>query len=143
MADILHDFPIRAAPARVFSAVSDPKELDCWWTKRCTGSAIPGREYELWFGPEYDWRAKVSRCTPDSEFELLMTRADHDWTGSKVGFNLQGDNATTRVRFWHTGWPVANDHFRISTFCWAMYLRLLRLYVETGQIIPYETRLDA
>ena len=37
----------------------------------------------------------------------------------------------------------ANAHYRTSAFCWAMYLRLLKKYVETGEVVPYERRLEA
>ena len=30
-----------------------------------------------------------------------------------------------------------------STFCWAMYLRLLKRFVEAGEVVPYAERLDA
>jgi hypothetical protein len=33
-------------------------------------------------------------------------------------------------------------HYRTSSFCWAMYLRLLKRYVEHGEVVPYEKRLD-
>ena len=62
-----------------------PGGLDEWWTQRSSGEPKEGAEYELWFGPEYDWRARVTRCVPDVEFELQMTRADADWTGTRVG----------------------------------------------------------
>jgi len=42
----------------------------------------------------------------------------------------------------HTGWPEDNKHWRISCYCWAMYLRLLRRYLEYGEIVPYERRLE-
>jgi uncharacterized protein YndB with AHSA1/START domain len=61
MADILHDFPIRASAERVFEAVSAPSGLDQWWTKRANGVVKAGAEYQLWFGPEYDWRAVVEQ----------------------------------------------------------------------------------
>jgi hypothetical protein len=44
--------------------------------------------------------------------------------------------------FRHTGWAEPNEHFRISNHCWAMYLRILRRYLEYGEIVPYEQRLD-
>ena len=142
MPDIFHDFPIKAAPPRVFHAVSAPAGLDQWWTARSAGEPRLGAEYELWFGPEYDWRAKVARCTPDREFELTLIRADEEWTGSNVGFRLEGDGAVTQVRFHHTGWPAETEHYRISCFCWAMYLRVLRRYLEHGETVPYDQRLD-
>jgi uncharacterized protein YndB with AHSA1/START domain len=142
MADILLDFPIRALPARVFEAVSTPAGLDRWWTKRSAGEALTGRKYKLWFGPDHDWRAEVTRCVPVSEFELQLVRADDDWVGTRVGFQLEARDASTWVRFRHTGWPERNEHYRISCNCWAMYLRVLRRYLEHGETVPYEARLD-
>ncbi len=143
MPDILHDFPIKAARDRVFQVVSTPQGLDSWWTKRAAGRPAVGAEYELWFGPQYDWRAEVTRCVPDSEFEFRMVRADEDWNGTRVGFRLESRDGVTWVRFYHTGWPSANEHYRISCNCWALYLRLMRRFLERGETVPYESRLDA
>jgi len=95
MADILHDLPIKAPIDRVFDAVSTPEGLDAWWTDRSSGTPGMGEEYVLWFGPEYDWRARVSRIAPPTDFELEMTRADDDWTGTHVGFRLQPRDGAT------------------------------------------------
>jgi len=142
MPDIFHDFPIRASAPDVFRAVSTPEGLDTWWTKRSSGRPSLGSQYELGFGPQFDWRASVSLCTPDAEFELQIVTADQDWLGTRVGFALTEKDGTTQVRFHHTGWPRENDHYRISCYCWAMYLRLLKRYVEAGEVVPYEKRLD-
>jgi len=48
----------------------------------------------------------------------------------------------TQVHFHHTGWPDADDHYRVSCYCWAMYLRLLKRYLEHDEVVPYEDRLD-
>ncbi len=143
MADIFHDFPIKAPLGRVFEAVSAPHGLDCWWTKRSKGIPTEGAEYELWFGSEYDWRAEVTRCVPNFEFELRMKRADGDWNGTRVGFRLEVRGDLTWMQFDHIGWPEPNEHYRISCNCWALYLRILRRYLEHGEFVPYESRLDA
>jgi uncharacterized protein YndB with AHSA1/START domain len=143
MADIYHDFPIRAPAERVYEAVSTPQGLDAWWTKRAVGQPTLGAVYELWFGPNYDWRARVTKCAPRSEFELEITSADSDWVGTRVSFRLAGHAGKTQVQFDHTGWPTPNEHWRASCYCWAMYLRILRRYLEHGEEVPYEDRLDA
>jgi uncharacterized protein YndB with AHSA1/START domain len=143
MPDIFHQFPIKASVRRVFQAVATPEGLDSWWTKRSSGTPVVASEYELWFGPKYDWRAIVSWAVLSTEFELEMTGADQDWLGTRVGFHLQEKGGVTQVRFHHTGWPASNDHYRVSCFCWAMYLRLLKRYVEFGEQVPYEERLSA
>lgn len=142
MADIYHDFPIKAPPERVYEAVTSPAGLDAWWTKRSAGEPSEGTEYELWFGPEYDWRARVTRAAAPSDFELQLTRADPDWLATRVGFHLERSGDATLVRFSHTGWPTPNEHWRISCYCWAMYLRILRRHIENGEMVPYEQRLD-
>ena len=142
MPDIVHDLPIKAPLDRVFQAVSTPQGLDCWWTERSAGRPVVGAEFELWFAPDYDWRAEVTRCVPGSEFELRMVRADGDWIDTRVGFRLEDREGTIWVRFYHTGWPSPNEHYRISCNCWALYLRILRRYLEHGETVPYERRLE-
>jgi uncharacterized protein YndB with AHSA1/START domain len=142
MADIFHNFPIKVLPDRVFEAVSTPRGLDAWWTKKSSGRSAETEEYKLWFGPEYDWRARVTKCVAPSEFELQILHAHEDWNGTRVGFHLHGGQ-TTNLSFYHTGWPLANEHWRISSYCWAMYLRILRRYLEHGESVAYEDRLDA
>ena len=142
MPDILHDFPVSASPARVFDAFSRPAVLDAWWTLRSSGSPAPGAVYELFFGVGYDWRAEVSRCEPGRAFALRMTRADTDWTGTTVAVTLEPLENGTHVRFAHTGWPSENAHYRTSCYCWAMYLRLMKRHLETGEVVPYEIRLE-
>jgi uncharacterized protein YndB with AHSA1/START domain len=141
MPDIFHDFTIKVSPDRVFSAVSKPVGLDAWWTRTSSGLPKEGAEYELNFGPKYIWQARVTKCVAPNEFELEMFNSDPDWNGTRVGFHLTGDK-TTKVSFRHTGWPAANDHWRISCYCWAMYLRILRRHLEHGESVPYEKRLD-
>ena len=144
MADILQDFPINASPDRVFKAVSDPAGLDQWWTLRSSGQPAVGATYDLDFGPEYQWRAVVTKSVPGAAFELQLTQADQDWVGSVVGFELspRTTSAGTSVRFYHRGWPQPNEHYRISSHCWAMYLRILRRHLEHGESVPYHDRLD-
>ncbi|NDJ13454.1 MAG: SRPBCC domain-containing protein [Acidobacteriia bacterium] len=107
------------------------------------GLPSPGQIYQLGFGPSYSWQARVSAAEPDVTFELEITVADSDWQGSRIGFSLEEQNGRTQVQFRHTGWPEQNAHFRTSGFCWAMYLRLLKRYCESGEVIPYNMRLKA
>ena len=142
MADILEDFPIAVPPAKVFAAITTPAGLDQWWTKTSAGRPVLGAEYELRFGPKFDWRARVSACVVDEYFELEMTRADEGWIGTRIGIRLAPKTGGTEVRFAHTGWPSVTENFRVSTYCWAMYLRILKRYLEHGERVPYERRLS-
>ncbi|HKQ80369.1 MAG TPA: SRPBCC domain-containing protein [Blastocatellia bacterium] len=143
MADIFHQFTIKATGQQVFQAVATPTGLDAWWTLSSSGQPAEGATWRLWFGPEYDWRATVTRCAPGSEFELELTDAMEDWVNTRVGFSLTEKEGVTTVRFYHIGWSEPSQHYCISSYCWAMYLRLLKRYVERGEITPYEARDEA
>ena len=84
----------------------------------------------------------MTRCTPGSAFELQMTDAHPDWMHSKVGVALSEKDGVTNVRFHHTGWPEENEHYRTSCYCWAMYLRILKRFVENGERVGYDRRLE-
>jgi hypothetical protein len=72
-----------------------------------------------------------------------MQQSDDDWKNTKVEFNLiNKNNSITEVEFYHTGWPYSNEHYKISSYCWAMYLRILKRYLEFGETVPYEERLS-
>lgn len=141
--DILQDFPIRASAVRVYDAIATPAGLDAWWTLECRGTPTVGALYELGFGPEYQWRAVVRIAEPARAFALELVTADDDWTGTVVSFTLTERDGVTQVAFAHTGWRAANAHYRTTTHCWALYLRLLRRFVEHGERVAYDVRLDA
>jgi len=46
------------------------------------------------------------------------------------------------VHFYHKGSPSVNAHYRVSCHRWALYLRILRRYLEHGEFVPYADRLD-
>ncbi|MGO9803741.1 MAG: SRPBCC family protein [Steroidobacteraceae bacterium] len=143
MADIIHELTVKSVPARVFHSMATPQGLTQWWAQSCTGKAHEGAEYLLGFGPEYQWRGRVTHYVPDAQFELEITTAHPDWTNTRVGCELRPEGReSTRVRFYHIGWPAENEHWRVSCYCWAMYLRVMRRFLEHGEVVPYERRLE-
>lgn len=140
MPDILYEFPVAASAGRVFAAVSTAEGLDAWWT---LAAGVAGDSYALGFGAGYEWRAEVVERVDNVAFVLRMTVADEDWRGTLVGFRFSEREGVTWVGFSHTGWPEANPHYRVSSFCWAMYLRLLKRYCERGEVVDYGDRLEA
>ncbi len=101
-----------------------------------------GGIYILDFGPGYIWKAVVTEYVKDNVFELKMTGADADWLGTKIGFILIAHQDKTAVNFYHIDWPQKNEHYKISSYCWAMYLRILKRHLEYGESVPYEKRLQ-
>ena len=143
MADINHQFPIHASAEEVFSAITTPEGLDSWWTLKSEGLPREGSAYRFYFGEEYDWKAVVLSSRLDRVIEWEFTSAEPDWTGTRLRMDLSEKDGWTWVTFLHSGWADAGEHFRISSYCWATYLRLLKRYIELGEVVAYSERDDA
>ena len=140
MADILFKYPITAPASAVFDAIVTPKGLDSWWTLSSKGEPSEGSEYQFYFAPEYDWRGVLSEVQPGKRVVWTFTDAEPDWTGTQLCFDLAEKDGRTWVEFNHRNWDGTIDHFRHSSYCWAMYLRHLKRFVEEGIVVPYSER---
>lgn len=140
--DIIHEFEINANIEDVFKIISTPKGIQKWWSMESFGTPELNEEYILKFGVGYEWRANVTTYLEYSEFELTIINAVSDWNNTKIHFLLFEVDSKTRVRFSHKNWPEINEHYRVSCYCWAMYLRLLKRNVEHGEFVDYEDRLN-
>lgn len=141
MADINHTFTIKAPLTAVFNGITTPNGLDTWWTRTSEGNPIVGTTYHLDFGEGYQWEAIVTKSKLNKLFELQMSKADKEWTNTKIGFSLFSKNDVTEVKFYHKGWHNKSENFKFSSYCWAMYLRILKRHIEHGEKVPYEKRL--
>ena len=96
---IFHDVHIRADVSSVFDSISQPKHINNWWTKKCSGVATKGSKYNLYFTDVYDWYGEVTDCIPDKSFAITMTKSDADWDFTTFGFEVEsiyGDVSTAR-----------------------------------------------
>lgn len=143
MYSILHDLHIKAKPSEVFSLISTSRGLNKWWTLESQGDPEINSEYRFHFGPDYDWSGKVTGLAMGQSIEWTMLECDEDWNDTIVGFDLSNRDNGTQVRFSHTNWKENNEHYRRSNYCWAIYLRLLKRYIEHDEFIPYDHRNNA
>ena len=75
MADIIQEFFVKASPSQVMEMFSTPEGLNRWWTKRSSGVGKEGAEFTLYFSPEFDWHAKITRYVPDREFRAAINES--------------------------------------------------------------------
>lgn len=137
---IYHNFWIEADAQKVYESITEPEHLVNWWPQKCTGKPELGSEYNFYFTDEYDWYGEVTMSKPGEAFHIKMTKSDKDWDPTSFGFDLKENAGKTTVSFWHMGWPECNDHFKISSYCWAILLQGLKNYIEKGIIVPFEER---
>ncbi|AXT20090.1 SRPBCC domain-containing protein [Flavobacteriaceae bacterium AU392] len=137
---IHHDLFIKSDSKTIFDAITQPEHLNNWWTLECSGEPKLNTEYNFYFTPEYNWYGKVIQCMVNESFYIKMTKSDTDWNPTSFGFDLEKMDNGVQLRFSHIGWHECNNHFRRSSFCWAMLLNGLKNYLDKGIIIPFEER---
>ncbi|MDF0716438.1 SRPBCC domain-containing protein [Muricauda sp. 334s03] len=138
---IYHDLEVNGTIEKTFKAITQPEHLINWWPQNCKGIPKENEVYNFFFTPEYDWYGRVIKLEENKSFHIKMTKSDPDWNPTSFGFDLEENSTgTVLLKFWHTGWPKCNHHFRRSSYCWAILLKGLKDYVEHGKIIPFEER---
>ena len=137
---IFHDLNIERTVDAVFTAITTPEGLNNWWTKKASGKPKIGEEYQFYFDLDFVWHAKVVLCQSDQMICFEMIKSDTDWEGTQLRFTLSSTPTGTFLRFEHVGWKGINDHFRRTSYCWAIYLSGLKKYLEKGVVLPYEER---
>lgn len=142
MPEILHNLVIHAPLKVVYYGFTTPKGLDCWWTKKSAGKPVAGSTYHLDFGEYYRWEAVVTKTKPNLLFELKITQADEEWMNTKIGVVLIEGAKGINVSFYHKSWRSKTDGFKFSSYCWAMYLRILKRNLERDEKVPYSKRLS-
>jgi len=137
---IYFNFIIKSDKSSVYKAISQPEYLEKWWPLKCTGIPQIGEAYNFNFTDEYDWYAEVKSCKELDHIHFKMTKSDEDWNPTTFGFKLKQKENGICLNFFHDGWQDCNNHFKHSSFCWAMLLKGLKDYLEKGIIIPFEDR---
>lgn len=137
---IYHNFQIHGKAEEVFEAIANPEHLINWWPLKCTGKMNVGGSYNFNFTDTYNWFGVVDVYEHGKAFYVSMVESDDDWHGTTFGFDLETQAEGVKVQFFHKNWKSCNEHFKIASFCWAMLLNGLKMYVEHGTIIPFEKR---
>lgn len=126
-----------AAPARVYAALTEPKELARWFSQKAEVNLRKGGPFRLSWADGYTMRGKVKSVEPGKR--LTVTWVDRP-EGRKVfetvaRFDLRKRGAGTLLTVTHGGFKSGKKwvwlHGAISSG-WAYYLTNLRSVLEHG-----------
>ncbi|WP_034057398.1 SRPBCC family protein [Lacinutrix jangbogonensis] len=134
------DLVIKTSKENVFNAFTQPEHLNNWWTLKSSGKPELGVEYNLNFTDIYNWFCEVSHVKSNESFYLKMTSSDKDWNPTTFGFELKDHEHGTLMEFTHKDWQENNHEFRNTSYCWALLLKGLKKYLETGVVVPFQER---
>ena len=131
MADIKHNVVIKATPEKVYQAVTTQEGIEAWWCKNTTAKPEEGFVNIFIFG-QYRNEMKVTDLVPSKRAAWECINSIEEWIGTTISFDLEEKNGNTLLRFTHGSWRAATDMFAACSYDWAIFLKSLKSYCETG-----------
>jgi uncharacterized protein YndB with AHSA1/START domain len=129
---------IEARPAAIFRALTEPAELDRWWTTRSSSDARTGGSFSYGFEFEDESRNHTYegtyRALAENERISYPWRAGVGETTVDVRLQPAGNGTTLTLR--HSGWPEGADGdeaVQLHEQGWSFFLDNLVAYLDRGE----------
>ena len=135
MADIKHYLIIKAAPEKIYEAITTQDGLASWWAKQTTANPEVGFVNVFTFG-KFRNEFKVTKLIPNSKVEWECINSIEEWIGTGISFDLEEKDGRTILRFAHSGWKEITDTFADCNYTWALFMKSLKSLCETGTGAP-------
>ncbi|MDF2193479.1 SRPBCC domain-containing protein [Paraflavitalea sp. CAU 1676] len=135
MTNIRHNVVIKAPADAVYRAITTQQGIEAWWCKQTTAKPELGFTNVFIFGDIRN-EMKVTALSPNKRTEWDCEKSIEEWIGTTIAFELEDRQDKTLVRFTHDGWREVTDTFAGCNYQWALFMKSLKSYCETGQGTP-------
>jgi len=131
MADIRHNVVIKATPEKIYQAVTTQEGIEAWWCTHTTAKPELGFVNIFIFG-QYHNEMKVTDLIPNKRAAWECINSIEEWIGTSISFDLEEKNGKTLLRFTQGNWKAVTDTFASCNYDWALFMKSLKSYCETG-----------
>lgn len=131
MLEIRRRVVIKAAPEKIYEAITRQEGLSNWWAKQTTAKPEVGFVNTFTFG-EFLNEMKIITLIPDKKVEWLCINSIEEWIGATISFDLEEKGERTILRFTRSGWNTVNDTFASCNYDWGRFITSLKTLCETG-----------
>jgi uncharacterized protein YndB with AHSA1/START domain len=136
MEAIRHYLKINSTPETVFKAITTEDGLKGWWAKQTTARPEVGFVNRFKLGDSLN-EMKITKLVPGRgvEWQCINNTVD-EWVNTTLSFALEEKDGKTVLRFNHAGWKSATDMFAMCNYHWALFMKSLKMFCETGSGTP-------
>lgn len=139
MVAIVKELTIEAAPARVWSALTQPDEIGHWWTNDLNVRPEVGNLIEFRFGEWGDFvlRFEVAELEQDRKVRWIYRFGSvAQWAGTSITWQLEPAHNGTQMVFRHEGFVKKDEVYEQARAYWNYFLTSLKSYLEMGKGTP-------
>ncbi|HTE33653.1 MAG TPA: SRPBCC domain-containing protein [Chryseolinea sp.] len=134
-AEIRINVVIKAIPEKVYKAITTQEGIESWWCKQTTARPELGFVNIFVFG-KFRNEMKVTGLIPNKRVEWKCINSIEEWVGTDISFDLEEKQGATILRFSQAGWRAITDTFAGCTYDWALFMKSLKSFCETGTGTP-------
>jgi uncharacterized protein YndB with AHSA1/START domain len=137
-ADYQKTIRVKAAPGKLFDALTSVDGLAAWWVP-VSGSGDAGGELRFIMNSPEPLVIHVDEATRPTTVRWTVTECSFlpDWVGTRPVFAITPvDGDGSELHFRHRGLTSELDCIEMCTSGWNHYLASLRDYVEVGRGAP-------
>jgi uncharacterized protein YndB with AHSA1/START domain len=124
---------IKASPERVFQALSEKEELECWFLVKAELDLRPGGALSFYWGPGVYNTGKILEVDPSYRLSYTWEAMEPDPV--TITFTLNTENDGTRLRLVQSGMGEGKDwdhYYNLRNNGWTIHLDHLIAWLETG-----------
>ena len=161
MVDIRHTLLIEASPLSIYNALTTEEGLSSWWTPKTKAKPEIGSIAQFPFEGDYVKHMEIIDLIPGELVKWRCMEGDKEWINTFLNFKLvikelpslemehpevkgqlqqsQGKIKTVLI-FEHKNWKDYTPSFAECSYTWAIFLRSLKLFCETGKGTPWPSQ---
>lgn len=117
MTDIRHNVVSKAAPKKIYEAITKQEGLASWWCKQSTAKPEVGFVNTFTFGT-FRNEMKVTILNPNKKVEWQCINSIEEWIDTNILFDLEEKDGRLILRFAHFDWRAVTDTFAGCNYDW-------------------------